>query len=208
MSTGKRIGYIRVSSADQNIARQQAEMEKLQLNKLYVEHASGKNTTQRPQLQLMLDYLRDDDELYVVSMDRLARNLEDLLRLVNELQSKGVTVHFLKENMTFSPGTSDPMSKMLLSVMGAVAEFERSLIRERQREGIAQAKERGAYTGRKPLPREKVEEALRLLQSGMSKQAAARQLGISRTSLYKYLKTAVDPQISACANAETEGAPA
>ena len=205
MSTGKRIGYIRVSSADQNIARQQAEMEKLQLNKLYVEHASGKNTTLRPQLQLMLDYLRDDDELYVVSMDRLARNLEDLLRLVHELQDKGVTVHFLKENLTFSPGNSDPMSKMLLAVMGAVAEFERALIRERQREGIAQAKARGLYKGRKPLAREKINEALRLIQSGEPKQSVAKQLGISRTSLYKYVNAA---EISADANAKKEDAPA
>ena len=192
MSTGKHVGYIRVSSADQNIARQKVELEKYELDKLYVDHASGKSTTQRPQLQLMIDYVRDDDEVFVLSMDRLARNLEDLLRLVNELQNKGVIVHFLKENLTFSPGSSDPMSKMLLSVMGAVAEFERALIRERQREGIAQAKARGVYKGRKPLAKEKIEEALRLIQSGEPKQAVAKQLGISRTSLYKYIKA--DPE--------------
>src|ERR1700721_843936 len=132
---GKRIGYIRVSSVDQNTERQ---LDGVQLDKTFTDKASGKDT-KRPQLQAALDYLRDGDVLVVHSMDRLARNLDDLRKIVLGLTERGVVVEFVKEHLTFTR-EDNAMSKLLLSVMGAFAEFERSLISERQREGIALAK--------------------------------------------------------------------
>ena len=141
----KRVGYIRVSTLDQNTERQ---LDGQELDKVFTDKASGKDT-KRPQLQAALDYLREGDSLVVHSMDRLARNLDDLRRIVLGLTSKGVLVEFVKERLTFT-GEDSAMSQLLLSVMGAFAEFERSLIRERQREGIALAKKAGVYKGRKP----------------------------------------------------------
>ena len=143
--TGKRIGYIRVSSLDQNHERQ---LEGIKLDKCFTDKASGKDVN-RPELEAMLNYVRDGDIIIVHSMDRLARNLDDLRKLVQQLTSQKIKIEFLKENLTFT-GEDAPMSKLLLSVMGAFAEFERSLIRERQREGIALAKKKGLYKGRKP----------------------------------------------------------
>lgn len=123
----------------------------------FTDKASGKDT-KRPQLQAALEYLRDGDVLVVHSMDRLARNLDDLRRIVSDLTASGVVVEFLKERLTFTSAES-PMNKLLLSVMGAFAEFERALLRERQREGIAIAKKKGVYRGRKPsLTPERVQE--------------------------------------------------
>lgn len=141
---GQRVGYVRVSTIDQNTDRQ---LDGQVLDRKFQDKASGKDAA-RPALQAALAYLRQGDELVVHSMDRLARNLEDLRRMVRELVARGVKVTFLKENLTFSDEAS-PMATLMLSVMGAFAEFERSLIRERQREGIRLAKEKGVYRGRK-----------------------------------------------------------
>lgn len=141
----------------------------------------------------MIFYVRDGDELYVHSMDRLARNLEDLLKLVNQITNKVITIHFVKENLNFeAKEKASPMSKFLLSVMGAVSEFERALILERQREGIAQAKARGAYKGRKPVDAKLLEDARQMLASAKSKSSVAKQLGIARTTLYKYLSSSIE----------------
>ena len=140
--TGQLVGYIRVSTIDQNTARQEEQLEGLQLDATYIDHASGKDTA-RPQLQAVMKHLRKGDTLVVSSMDRLARNLDDLRRLVDDLTSRGVAVRFIKESMTFT-SEENAMSKLMLSVMGAFAEFERSLIRERQLEGIAIAKTTGS----------------------------------------------------------------
>jgi len=181
---GKRIGYIRVSTLDQNTERQ---LDGVELDKKFTDKASGKDT-KRPQLQAALDYLRDGDVLVVHSMDRLARNLDDLRRIVLGLAERGVVVEFAKEHLTFT-GESNAMSKLLLSVMGAFAEFERSLIRERQREGIALAKKAGVYKGRKPsLTVERVEQLCARVAAGEKKAALAREFGISRETLYCYLE--------------------
>jgi DNA invertase Pin-like site-specific DNA recombinase len=137
---GKRIGYIRVSTVDQNPDRQ---LEGIKLNKRFIDQCSGKSTD-RPQLQLMLDYVREGDTVIVHSMDRLSRNLDNLHQIVNTLTEQKIKIQFIKESLTFT-GEDSPMSKLLLSVMGAVSEFERSLIKERQKEGIALAKKRGVY---------------------------------------------------------------
>lgn len=182
--TGQSIGYIRVSSDDQNEGRQ---LEGLQLDQRFLDKASG-STTERPQLLACLAYCRKGDTLHVHSMDRLARNLDDLRRLVAELTAKGVIVSFQKEGLSFT-GDDNPMSKLLLSMMGAFAEFERSIIRERQREGIALAKTKGVYTGghKKLSPTEaaalKEQHAL-----GIPKSVLARRFGISRPAVYNYTK--------------------
>ncbi|VUH00799.1 TnpR recombinase [Klebsiella pneumoniae] len=141
---GQRIGYVRVSSFDQNPERQ---LEQIQVDKVFTDKASGKDT-RRPELERLLAFVREGDTVVVHSMDRLARNLDDLRRLVQGLTQRGVRIEFLKEHLTFT-GEDSPMANLMLSVMGAFAEFERALIRERQREGIALAKQRGAYRGRK-----------------------------------------------------------
>src|ERR671928_1444983 len=141
---GQRIGYIRVSTLDQQTERQ---LDGIALDQTFTDKASGKDT-KRPQLELMLRFARRGDTVVVHSMDRLARNLDDLRRIVHALTGKGVRIEFVKEHLAFT-GEDSPMAGLMLSVMGAFAEFERALIRERQREGIALAKRRGAYKGRK-----------------------------------------------------------
>jgi DNA invertase Pin-like site-specific DNA recombinase len=180
----KRVGYIRVSTLDQNTERQ---LDGQELDKVFTDKASGKDT-KRPQLQAALDYLREGDSFVVHSMDRLARNLDDLRRIVLGLTSKGVLVEFVKERLTFT-GEDSAMSQLLLSVMGAFAEFERSLIRERQREGIALAKKAGVYKGRKPsLSTERAADLRKRVQAGEKKAALAREFGISRETLYQYAR--------------------
>lgn len=182
---GQRIGYIRVSSLDQNIQRQ---LEGIQLDRVFTEKASGKDIG-RPQLEELLRFIRDGDTLVVHSMDRLARNLDDLRSLVKRLTTKGVRIEFLKEQLVFT-GDDSPLANLMLSVMGAFAEFERSLIGERQREGITLAKARGVYRGRrKALSPEKAGELRRRAVAGEQKTGLAREFGISRETLYQYLKT-------------------
>src|ERR1039458_390348 len=152
----KRIGYIRVSSVDQNTVRQ---LDGVQLDKVFTDKASGKDTN-RPQLKAALDYLRDGDVLVVHSMDRLARNIMDLLETVQSLNKRGVVVEFVKESLIFT-GDDSAMSKLMLTIMGGVAEFERAMIRERQLEGIAKAKQAGKYTGRKSTMNETQLQAIR-----------------------------------------------
>lgn len=183
---GKRLGYTRVSSKLQNLDRQ---LDGVAVDKLYAEKVSAKDTD-RPELQALLDYARDGDTIVVHSMDRLARNLDDLRRLVRELTARGVAIEFVKEQLTFR-GDDTPMATLLLSVMGAFAEFERALIKERQLEGIALAKEKGKYTGgRKRLSDEQIVDLRRRADTGESKAELARQFNISRETVYQYLRRA------------------
>jgi DNA invertase Pin-like site-specific DNA recombinase len=185
-----RIGYIRVSTAEQNTDRQ---LDGEQLTVTFTDKASGKNAD-RPQLQAMLAGNWPEGSVVVVhSMDRLARSLADLLRIVEQLTQRGIAVQFVKEGKTFKGSeTADPMDKLMLSLLGAFAEYERTLIRERQREGIAKAKERGVYRGR---PR-RVDDAKRVAQivaeataAGANKSRIALKHSISRDTLYKYIAT-------------------
>ena len=179
----KRVGYIRVSSADQHTERQ---LDGVAIDKVFTDKASGKDMA-RPQLQAALDYLREGDLLLVHSMDRLARSVDDLRRIVLDLTKKGVHVQFIKESLTFT-GEDSPMSNLLLSLLGAVAEFERSMIRERQREGIAQAKKAGVYKGRKPsLTPAQVSEIRKRIVAGDKKAGLAAEYRISRQTLYAAL---------------------
>jgi len=186
---GQRIGYVRVSSFDQNPERQ---LDQVQVDKLFTDKASGKDT-QRPQLDALLSFVREGDTVVVHSMDRLARNLDDLRRLVQMLTKRGIRIEFVKECLSFT-GEDSPMANLLLSVMGAFAEFERALIGERQREGIALAKQRGVYRGRKKaLGDNQVVELRRRVGAGEQKSTLAREFGISRETLYQYLKVTPPP---------------
>jgi DNA invertase Pin-like site-specific DNA recombinase len=185
MGKGKQVAYIRVSTLDQNTGRQ---LDGQAFDKTFTDKASGKDAS-RPQLQAALEYLREGDTLHVHSMDRLARNVDDLRAIVKGLTSRSVVVRFHKEGLTFT-GEDSPMSSLLLSMLGAVAEFERSLIRERQREGIAIAKTKGVYKGRKKALTEAQVEVLKgkAKEPGQSKTELAKEYGISRETLYQYIR--------------------
>ena len=182
---GQRIGYVRVSTFDQNPERQ---LDGIEVDRQFADSASGKDT-QRPQLEALLSFVREGDTVVVHSMDRLARNLDDLRRIVQQLTQRKIKVEFVKEHLTFT-GEDSPMSTLMLSVMGAFAEFERQLIRERQREGIALAKARGVYRGRsKTLSAENIVLLCQRANAGENKAQLAREFGISRETVYQYLRT-------------------
>lgn len=182
--TGQRIGYKRVSTLDQSTARQ---LDGIPLDKCYEDKASGKDT-KRAELQAALGYCREGDTLVVHSMDRLARSLVDLRRIVHDLNARGVVVEFVKENLRFV-GEDSPMAILLLSLLGAVAEFERALILERQREGIELAKRQGKYKGRRrTLSGSQIEELQERVAAGERKSVLARQFGIRRETVYSYLR--------------------
>ena len=178
--SGSNAGYIRVSSYSQNTDRQLSGVE---LDQTFTEKASAKNAN-RPQLKACLEWLRDGDTLHVHSIDRLARNLFDLQDLVEKLTSKGVTVQFHKENLTFS-GNENAMQKLMLQMMGAFAEFERTLINERRKEGMAAAKAAGKQIGAKrKLSDEDVIVIKQRLARGDTKKGLAQEYGVSRQTLY------------------------
>nr|NNM90119.1 recombinase family protein [Bacilli bacterium] len=180
---GQRVGYIRVSTDEQNRERQ---LDGVSLDKVFSEAKSGKNTD-RPQLQAMLQYVREGDTVTVHSIDRLARNLDDLRKLVFDLTGRGVRVEFLKENLVFDT-TDSPWKTMFLTMTGMFAEFERAINRERQREGIELAKKRGAYKGRKRvLTKPQVLTIRQRLANGESVTALAQELRVSRMTIYNYL---------------------
>lgn len=182
---GHNIGYIRVSSGSQNSERQLADIE-LDAPP-FTDKASGKNTD-RPELEKCLKHLRSGDTLHVHSIDRLARNLKDLQTIVDELKSKGVSVQFHKERLIFDASASNPMQELMFQMLGAFAQFERTLIKERQREGIQAAKARGQKLGAptKLTPVQVIELKVRV-SVGEDKTKIAKDFGISRPTLYKII---------------------
>lgn len=188
MANGKNVGYIRVSTTDQHTERQ---LDGLALDKVFTDKCSGKDRN-RPQLRIMLDYLREGDTLYVHAMDRLGRSLADLLAMVRSLTEQNVAVVFVKNGLTFG-GHASATDKLLLAMLGAVAEFERDMMRERQAEGIAKARARGVYKGRKPvLSADQLAEARSKIAAGVPKSALARALGVSRSALYAHLNASTN----------------
>lgn len=181
-----RVGYVRVSSVEQHTDRQ---LDGIDAERTFTDKASGKDVV-RPQLDELIRFVRDGDTVVVHSMDRLARNLDDLRRIVRTLTGKGVSVEFVKEHLAFT-GDDSPMANLMLSVMGAFAEFERALIRERQAEGIAKAKQRGAYKGRKKsLAENQILALIDRAADGEAKTLLAKEFGISRETVYAYLRAA------------------
>ena len=186
--TAQRFGYVRTSCGIQYTSSQ---LEGQTLNRIFEEKVSGK-TMDRPELEAMLAYVREGDEVVIHSMDRLARNLDHLRQIVQRLTANGVKVTFVKEGMSFT-GEDSPMATLMLSLMGSFAEFERSLILERQREGIELAKGRGVYKGRKPsLTEEQVSMIRWRVSAGEKKAQLAREYCVSRETLYSYLRTNPD----------------
>ena len=179
---GQRVGYVRVSTFEQNEKRQ---LEGVLLDRTFTDKVSGK-TVDRPELNAMLKFIREGDTVVCHSMDRLGRNLDDLRKLVIGMTDRGIHVEFVKESLSFT-GEDSPMANLLLSVMGAFAQFERELIRERQREGIELAKKAGAYTGRKrALTSEQAADLVNRLIAGEGKSALARAFGVDRRTIYRY----------------------
>lgn len=175
------VGYRRVSTIDQKLDRQDLGA----TDKIFEEKLSGKSANDRPALQALIEYVREGDRVVVYSIDRLARDLRDLQDIINTLTEKGVSIEFISENLTFTAETSDALAKLQLQMMGAFAEFERNIIRKRQAEGIAKAKARGVYKGRKAtIDREKVK---RLRDEGLSTYKIAELMEISRMSVHRIL---------------------
>lgn len=179
----KDIGYCRVSTTDQKTDRQ---LDGVKLDKVFEEKASAADTA-RPQLQACIEYVREGDVLHVHSIDRLARNLQDLLALLQTFTGKGVAVQFHKESLTFT-GQDNPFQKLHFQIIGAVAEFERALIKERQREGIAKAKAEGKHLGRERKLAPENERAIKArAEAGEEKKALSAEFGISRQTLYRII---------------------
>ena len=184
MMSNKIFGYKRVSTMVQNTERQ---LDGVVVDKIFEDKLSGKDT-ERPQLLAMLDQLRDGDTVMVHSLDRLGRNIDDLRNLVQSMVAQGVTVIFKKENLTFSPDTANPFSELMLNMLAAVAQFERQIINERQREGVQIAKRNGVYKGRKQeMTAERIAEIKTRIDAGEAKARIAKDMKISRDTLYRYL---------------------
>lgn len=187
MTKGKRIGYRRVSTVVQNTERQ---LDGVAVDKMFEDKLSGKDTN-RPQLQAMIEFVREGDKVLVHSLDRLGRNLDDLRGLVKDMTTKGVTVQFVKENLTFTGDSSNPFSELMLNMLASFAQFERAIIRERQKEGVQIAKAKGVYKGRKrEMTRERITELNRRVNDGEAKAVVAKDMKISRDTLYRYLDCA------------------
>ena len=176
-----RVGYKRVSSVDQNLARQDLG----DVDRIFEDKTSGKDAD-REQLQEMLSFVREGDEVIVHSIDRLARDLRDLQDIIKQLNDKCVAITFLSERLTFTGKSDDAISKLMLQMMGSFAEFERNIIRKRQAEGIAKAKERGVYKGRAKKTADG--KIIELKSKGYKVTEIAEQLGINRITVYRALK--------------------
>jgi len=182
---GEKLGYIRVSSLAQNTVRQ---LDGMELDRIFEDKLSGKDTN-RPKLQELLEYCRKGDTVYVHELSRLGRNLDDLRNLVHQFTKKGVTVTFVHENLTFTSDRKNAMQELMFNIMGSFAEFERSLILERQREGIAIAKANGAYKGRpQSISDATIVEIKSRIATGEPKAQIAKSLGISRDTLYRVIR--------------------
>lgn len=196
--SGQRVAYVRVSSVGQNLARQLEAVG--ECDETFTEKQSGKTARDRPELQALIRHVRHGDHVVVTSMDRLARSVIDLNNIVQQITGdpahhteedprKGASIEFLKERLTFTPEGEDPMAEFQLNMMGSFAQFERDLIRQRQTDGIAAAKKRGAYKGRpRTLQGDKLREVRTAALAGTPKVQIAREHGISRSTLYRYLQ--------------------
>jgi DNA invertase Pin-like site-specific DNA recombinase len=183
--SGKIIGYRRVSSVLQNTERQ---LDGVAVNKMFEDKLSGKDTN-RPQLQAMLEFCREGDTVVVHSLDRLGRNLDDIRALVNDMVGRKVTVKFLKENLVFSSDENNHFSELMLNMLASFAQFERSIIKERQKEGVQLAKAAGAYKGRKQeMTPERIADIKKRVANKEPKAKIAKDMGISRDTLYRYLE--------------------
>lgn len=179
------IGYARVSTTDQNLESQLAQLQAAECDKIYQEKASGAKVD-RLELAAMLDYCREGDTIVVCKLDRIARSTAHLLTIVDNLEKKGVAFKVLNINLD----TSDPTGKLMLSMLAAIGQFEREMMLERQREGVEIAKKAGKYTGRKATAKAQGGKVLELIQQGLTKQAVADALNIGVASVYRIIREA------------------
>lgn len=177
------IGYARVSTTEQNLSIQLEQLKAAGAEKIYKEKVSGA-TMDRPELSALLDYVRESDVVVCCKLDRIARSTKNLLEIVDALEKKGVAFRVLNINLD----TSSPTGKLMLTMLGAIATFEREMMLERQREGIAKAKKEGVYKGRKATAKAKSGDVIRLLQEGLTKESVATRLGIGVASVYRIVK--------------------
>lgn len=179
MTKGKNLAYVRVSTTEQNEARQREALQAYNIDKWFIEKVSGKDTN-RPQLISMLDFVREDDVIYIAEFSRLGRSAKDLLDIVENIEDKGANLISIKENFD----TKTPAGKLQMTMLAAIAEFERAMILERQREGIAIAKKEGKYKGRKKIKRTDIDIHYdRYMSRKASKNQISNELGISRNTL-------------------------
>lgn len=178
------LAYIRVSTSEQNTGRQLSDSG-LSFDKEFIDHCSG-GTTTRKALEALKDYAREGDTVHVHSIDRLARNLTDLQALVTEWNTKGITVKFHREGLSFNAGGTDPMSHLMLNMLGAVAQFELSMIQERRQEGIEKAKAAGKYRGR-PVNQSNHQRIAILRSEGISLRKIASEVGVSLSTVQRAL---------------------
>lgn len=180
-----KIGYVRVSAIDQNEGRQIAALSPYKIDKWFTDKASGKNTN-RPQFTAMLDYVREGDTIYIEDFSRLSRSVADLLRLLDDFEGRGIRVVSLKEHID----THTPQGKLFLTITAAINEFERANLLERQAEGIALAKAKGIYKGRKPIdkPDNWQDVYCRWKRREITAIAAMKELGLKRNTFYEFVK--------------------
>jgi len=193
---GKKLAYIRVSSIGQSTSRQDLQIEELQVDKVFSEKQSGRNITDRPQFQMMLEYAREEDHIYCADLSRWGRSLIDIKTSITALTSKGVTISFLKENLTFSGNHDDPMSNLLLGILSSLAEWERAVIKSRQMEGVKIAQEKGIYKercGRKPkLTEEQILKVRQRIDAGENRTEIAKDMKVSRQTIYNLVPSKSD----------------
>lgn len=185
MSTAALIGYARTSTSDQKagLEAQLRDLEEAGCTKIFQEELSSVATS-RPELERCLEFIRDGDTLIVTKLDRLARSVADLVSIMGQLEEKGASLQILAMNLD----TGTPTGKLMVNLLGSIAEFERELMLERQREGIAKAKAEGKYKGRAPTARRKAEDVMRLRAEGKSANEIKEELGISRASVFRIVK--------------------
>ena len=183
--SGEKVAYVRVSTAEQNEARQLEMLARYNIDKTYIEKASAKDTN-RPKLQELLEYIRESDTVYITDFSRLSRSVRDLLGTIEYLQKKGVKVVSLKEHLD----SSSPQGRLMIAMIGAINEFERDILLERQREGIEIAKRKGKYKGRKRI--EKPSDWDKVIADYMTRKITAKkameQLGLKTSTFYKFLR--------------------
>jgi DNA invertase Pin-like site-specific DNA recombinase len=180
------IGYCRVSTNDQNTTAQIEMLKNAGCSEIFQEKVSGKDM-ERPELKKMLAYIRKGDTVKVTKIDRLARSTRDLLNISDEIQKKGANLEILNINLD----SSTPTGQLMLTMLAAIAQFERELMLERQREGVAIAQREGKYKGRKPIDSAKVEKVKSLVESGLSISKAVRMVGIARQTYYNAVEGSV-----------------
>lgn len=185
MGMGAILGYARVSTGDQDVSGQTLRLEQAGTLRVFTEVRSGR-TMERPELEALLAYARPGDTLAVVRLDRLGRSLAELLATVTRLKERGIALLSLEERID----TSSAAGELIFHVFGAIAHFERRLIAERTKDGIAAARARGKHPGRRPADPKKIAAALKLVEAGLSPTMAAKQLGLGRSTVYREVKLA------------------